>query len=78
MADASRDLTIVVTTSPIPSMPSTALLQTLLASLDNVQALADCRVLIVCDGVGKVRDGPPNWKCSQIKAEHVVLCSALL
>ena len=69
---AANDLTIVVTTSPIPSMPSTALLQALLKSLDCVRELAHCHIIIVCDGIGEVVGGvKPNWKCSRVNPEHV-------
>lgn len=69
----AHDLTIVVTTSPIPSMPSTALLQALLKSFENVHDLSGCLVIIVCDGIGTVlrADEKPNWKCSRVNAEHV-------
>ena len=67
-APGTEDLTIVITTSPIPSMPSTALLQTCLSSLDNV---GKCPIIIVCDAIGQVRDDPPNWKKGQVRPHHV-------
>ena len=47
-------LTVVVTSSPIRSNPSTRLLRECLASLDRHGGLANCRKVILCDGV-KVR-----------------------
>ena len=47
-------LTVVVTSSPIKSNPSTRLLLECLQSLDKHGALANCRKLIMCDGF-KVR-----------------------
>ena len=69
----AKDLTIVVTTSPIPSMPSTALLQALLRSFEHVHDLSGCRVIVVCDGIGEVlrAEQKPNWKCSRVNPEHV-------
>ena len=69
------DLTIIVTTSPIPSMPSTALLEALLKSFDNV-VVEQCRTIIVCDGIGEVVDGKPNWKRSRVNPEHVLSYAA--
>ena len=70
----SHDLTIVITTSPIPSMPSTALLEALLKSFEHVNDLHGCRAIIVCDGIGVVLstdDDKPNWKCSKVNPKHV-------
>jgi hypothetical protein len=72
----ANDLTIVVTTSPIPSIPSTALLEALFASLDRcVPQLACCQAIIVCDGIGTVLGSgeTPNWKCSKVNPLHVGL-----
>ena len=46
------DLTVLIQTSPLPSHPSTALLDALLASLDRVDRLKQCRVVILADGCG--------------------------
>ena len=69
----SHDLTIVITTSPIPSIPSTALLEALLKSFEHVNDLHGCKVIIVCDGIGIVlsTDAKPNWKCSKVNPKHV-------
>lgn len=42
-------VTVVVTTSPVPSHPSTALLDHVVASFE-LAGLSGCRLLIVCDG----------------------------
>lgn len=47
-------LTVIVQTSPIPSHPSTALLQALFRSFDHVDGLRKCRILIVADGWGEI------------------------
>lgn len=45
------ELTIVVTTSPSPSCPSTELLETVLSSLvEYAPGITSCRLLLVCDG----------------------------
>ena len=57
----SRLLTIVVTTSPIRSHPSTDMLETLLRTFSLVPELAPCARVIVCDGFN-VTDKPQNPK----------------
>lgn len=49
-------LTVIVQTSPIPSHPSTALLQALFRSFDLLDGLRECRILIVADGCDKIDD----------------------
>jgi len=43
-------LTVIVQTSPLPSHPSTALLEALFRSFDRVKHLKDCNIIILCDG----------------------------
>jgi len=43
-------LTVIVQTSPLPSHPSTALLEALFRSFDKVKHLKDCNIIILCDG----------------------------
>merc|ERR1719203_1103518 len=45
-------LTVLVQTSPIPSHPSTALLEALFRSFDQADGLRDARIIILCDGLG--------------------------
>ena len=47
-------LTVIVQTSPIPSHPSTALLEALFRSFRQVDGLRECRFIIVCDGCDEV------------------------
>ena len=42
-------LTVVVTSSPVPSNPCTAMLTQVVASLGQADGLAGCRKVIVCD-----------------------------
>ncbi|EJK61220.1 hypothetical protein THAOC_18332, partial [Thalassiosira oceanica] len=52
------DLTVLIQTSPLPSHPSTALLDALLTSFDRVDRLKECRIVILADGCGtEGRDG---------------------
>ena len=44
-------VTVIVTTSPIPDHPSTAMLEHTVTSFRHVEGLASCRIIIVCDGV---------------------------
>ena len=50
--DGALDLTVLIQTSPLPSHPSTALLDALFASLDRVDGLKGCRIVILADGCG--------------------------
>ena len=61
-------LSVVVTTSPIPSMPSTVLLEALYSSLSMIPYLSDCRRILVADGIGEVlaEGGDPNYKKSRV------------
>lgn len=53
-AAGSDDLTVLVTTSPIPSHPSTAIIEETVASVRD--QLGDCEIVIVCDGVRKEQE----------------------
>jgi hypothetical protein len=53
---AAPILTVVVTTSPVVSNPSTTLIEHLLRSMSKVLGLRDCAVLIMCDGYKVVED----------------------
>lgn len=43
-------LTVIIQTSPLPSHPSTALLEALFRSFDRVKNLKECNIVILCDG----------------------------
>ena len=46
-------MTVLVQTSPIPSHPSTALLEALVRSFQHCDGLLEARIIIVCDGCGE-------------------------
>jgi len=46
-------LTVLVQTSPIPSHPSTALLEALVRSFQHCDGLLEARIIVVCDGCGE-------------------------
>lgn len=48
--DPTRLVTILTATSPVPSHPSTRLIQRAAESLANYAELAGCRHLVICDG----------------------------
>lgn len=50
-------LTVIVQTSPIPSHPSTALLEALFRSFQLVDGLLESRIFIVCDGCEEALPG---------------------
>ena len=43
-------LTVIVTTSPIPDHPSTAMIEHTVKSFGSVPGLLSCRIIICCDG----------------------------
>lgn len=50
--DATADaITVLIPTSPIRSHPNTAIIQETIASIRSHNALADCEIIIMCDGV---------------------------
>ena len=48
--DLSDQLTVIITTSPIKSHPSTVMLDTVISSLDLIAGCQSCSKIIVCDG----------------------------
>jgi hypothetical protein len=54
-----QSLTVIMTTSPIPSNPCTAMLEAVAESLSLVPGLEDCPKIVVCDGV-KVKNKKPK------------------
>ncbi len=50
LATVQKLLTIIITTSPIQSHPSSKLLEDVLDSFQHVPDLCSCRKLLVCDG----------------------------
>jgi hypothetical protein len=61
-------LTIILCTSPTKTNPSTALIEETVGSMRRyAPALADCRVLISCDGY-KIRE-QPRYRSGQVTAE---------
>jgi len=49
-------LTVIIQTSPIPSHPSTALLEALFRSFVKVDGLLESKIIILCDGVDVILD----------------------
>ena len=71
-----QQLTVVITTSPIMSHPSTAMLEEVLDAFNLVPQLVGCRTLIVCDGyklkkVGTGKRGSNNQSKRGIVTEEV-------
>ena len=53
-------LTVMIQTSPIPSHPSTALLEALFRSFQKADGLLESRIVIVCDGCEEIIIAPPT------------------
>ena len=57
MVDSVMDLlTIIVTTSPTRSNPSTELLETVVETFNKVPGLIACKMIVMCDGVKELSD----------------------
>lgn len=67
------DVTVIVTTSPVPSNPSTEMLQGVLRSLALVPGLQRAPRILVCDGYTVVPPGQkPRHKAGKILPEDAV------
>lgn len=66
-------LTVIVQTSPIPSHPSTALLQALFRSFHHVKGLRECRILLVCDGCNEISsDQEEGLKRGKVSSDSAI------
>jgi hypothetical protein len=59
-------LTVILTTSPVGSNPSTALLEHTLATFALAPGLQLCRKILVCDGVSVLEAGA-KWRNTQFR-----------
>jgi hypothetical protein len=57
MSSLAEMLTVIVTTSPAPSNPSTEMLEYVVGSLGLVPGLLACRILVICDGHKRFEEG---------------------
>mmetsp|Transcript_18366 Transcript_18366/g.52985 ORF Transcript_18366/g.52985 Transcript_18366/m.52985 type:complete len:387 (-) Transcript_18366:336-1496(-) len=73
-------LTVIIQTSPIPSHPSTALLDALFRSFNRVNGIRECRIIISCDGCDEEetadevfregrQKGIPNYKHGKVSED---------
>ena len=53
----AEHLTVVVSTSVIPSVPETALLEACFSALALTPQLVHCRKIVVCDGIAGTTEG---------------------
>ena len=67
-----NELTIIITTSPIKSHPSTELLDDTIGAFKLVDGLDDCDKIIMCDGYNIVEDGKVAFKKAKVTAETIV------
>ena len=71
--EPSRCITVIITTSPVPSNPSSDLLERVLFSLDFA-GLRSCPRIIVCDGY-KITSGKSNHKAGKISLAEPCVAS---
>lgn len=60
-------MSVVITTSPVPSHPSTMMLTAVLNSFSRVRTLQECSIVIVCDGFNLCKK--ITWKAGRITEE---------
>eukprot|EP00935_MAST-01C_sp_MAST-1C-sp1_P000249 g249.t1 len=60
-------LTVLITTSPVPSNPLTSMIEQVIESLSTVPHLAGCAMVIVCDGHNEHKANV--WKAGKVTAE---------
>ena len=63
-------LTVIIQTSPLPSHPSTSLIDALFHSFDRVNGLKDCNIILLCDGCEHGEDGPSTSKDEQREGQQ--------
>lgn len=67
---ACPDVSVIITTSPVPSNPSTGMLQCVLGNLSLIPPLERAKKLLVCDGYAVVGHGrKPKHKAGRITAD---------
>jgi hypothetical protein len=70
-SDRAHPLTVILTTSPVRSNPSTSMIADTLAALDQVPLLRSAPKILVCDGICKAAPGKPsNHKAGRVSAEE--------
>lgn len=68
--DVTPDISVIVTTSPVPSNPSTNMLRSVLSSLSLVPGLAGVPRILVCDGFKVAGSGrKPRHKAGLVRPE---------
>ena len=67
-----NELTIIITTSPIKSHPSTELLDDTINAFKLVDGLDDCDKIIMCDGYNIVEDDKIAFKKAKVTARIIV------
>ena len=58
-------LTVIIQTSPVPSHPSTSLIDALFNSFDRVDGLKSCNIVLLCDGCDHITAKDENNKLPQ-------------
>merc|ERR1719410_2990660 len=57
-------MSVLITTSPVPSNPSTMMLEAVLGSFSRAEGLAECPLVIVCDGYRYSQKS--TWKAGRV------------
>ena len=67
-----KDLTIIITTSPVKSHPSTELLDETVNSFALVDGLNDCNKIIICDGYTQTNKDKNAFKSGNVSADVIL------
>ena len=65
--DMSKYLTVILTTSPIKSHPSTEIIDKTIKSFDYINGLNSCKKFIICDGYAIIENN--RYKSGKITEE---------
>mmetsp|Transcript_94971 Transcript_94971/g.207720 ORF Transcript_94971/g.207720 Transcript_94971/m.207720 type:complete len:438 (-) Transcript_94971:505-1818(-) len=70
VVDCGARMSVLITTSPVPSNPSTMMLEAVLASFSRIPGLSGCPIVLVCDGFRY--SGKSTWKAGQVTEDAAV------
>lgn len=68
---SSKDLVIIITTSPIQSNPSTQVIDRAIASIKMQPSLKDIEIYIICDGVKNSPENISKFKSGVVSSESL-------
>ncbi|CAE8618065.1 unnamed protein product [Polarella glacialis] len=59
-------MSVLITTSPVPSNPSTMMIEAVMNTFSHVAGLKECPLVIVCDGYRFAKGDKSTWKAGKV------------